>query len=190
MKLYVVSAYCVIFFSMPAFAAERYFSLASGVWLPSRTSTVNNNFRPVDISYDASWGIGGAIGVALDSGLRLENEIVYRQASPRGSNDNMWALGWMVNAWWDGRNSSPFTPYFGGGFGFGRGHVASPGPVDNSGFGIAYQVGGGVDYKIDQRLSLDVGYRYFGVSDTSSNGGVGSVDLVGSSVLAGLRWRF
>lgn len=96
----------------------------------------------------------------------------------------------MVNAWWDGRNGSPFTPYFGGGFGFGRGHVASPGPIDNSGSGKAYQVGGGVDCKIDQQLSLDVGYRYFGLSDTSSNGGAGSVDMVGSSVLTGIRWRF
>jgi opacity protein-like surface antigen len=142
------------------------------------------------IEYNTGWALGGAFGASLDSGLRLENELIYRQASPRTAGGDLWTLAWMINVWWDARNSSPFTPYFGGGFGLGRGHVASPGPIDNSGSGAVYQVGGGLDYKFDRHLSLDVGYRYFGIADTSSSGGVGSVDLAGSSVLAGLRWRF
>lgn len=190
MKLKFVLAACVTLFTTPVFAAERYFSLAAGSWLPGHTSTVDYNFRPVDVSYDAGWSIDSTIGIALDNGLRLENELVYRQAAPKTSADDMWALGWLVNIWWDGRNSSPFTPYLGGGFGFGRGHVSSPGPVINSGSGIAYQAGGGMDYKIDHRLSLDVGYRYFGISDTSSNGGIVTVDLEGSSFLAGIRYKY
>lgn len=178
------------FISNPSFAAERYFSPSTGIFAPGKTTTVDNSFKPVSIDYNTGWALGGAFGAGFDSGLRLENELIYRQASPRAPGGDLWALAWMVNIWWDARNNSPFTPYFGGGFGFGHSHVASPGPVDNSGSGVAYQAGAGLDYKIDRLLSLDIGYRYFGISDISSDGGVGSVDLVGSSVLAGLRWRF
>ena len=191
-KKFIIFSISAIMVSVcsPLFAAERYFSLSTGIFSPSKTTTVDNSFKPASIDYNVGWALGGAFGVGFDSGLRLENELVYRQTSPRTSGGDLWALAWMLNVWWDARNSSPITPYFGGGFGFGRGHVASPGLIDNSGSGIAYQAGGGLDCKIDQRLSLDVGYRYFGLSDTSSNGGVGAVDLVGSSVLAGLRLRF
>ena len=177
-------------FSVQSFAAERYLSLTAGTFSPGNTASLDNNFKSTNIEYNTGWALGGAFGAGFDSGLRLENELIYRQASPRTAGGDLWALAWMINVWWDARNSSPFTPYFGGGFGLGRGHVASPGPIDNSGSGAAYQVGGGLDYKFDRHLSLDVGYRYFGIADTSSSGGVGSVDLAGSSVLAGLRWRF
>jgi opacity protein-like surface antigen len=189
MKYILLAASCIILFAMPALAAEKYFALSAGTWLPAKTSTIDYNFRQIDTTYDAGWGIGGAFGVAIDNGLRLENELVYRQAKAKPANDT-WTLGWLVNIWWDARNSSPVTPYFGGGFGFGRGHVASPGPVDNSGSGIAYQAGGGIDVRLDRRLSLDIGYRYYGLADLSSNRGVGSVDLTGSSIMAGIRYKF
>lgn len=174
--------------AVPTFAAERYFLLATGVWFPHKSNTVNNSFQPVNVSYNTGWGIGGAVGIALDNGLHLENELVYRQASARGTSDDQWALGWLVNAWWHARNSTRITPYFGGGFGFGRGHASSPGPMDNNITGVAYQAGGGVDIRLDRRLSLDLGYRYFGITDTGSH--ESGFDLAGSSVMAGFRLLF
>lgn len=96
----------------------------------------------VDIYHhpDSGWGVARTIGMALDNGFRLENELVYRTAAARGSAESLWALGWLVNIW-DIRNKSSITPYLGGGFGIGLGRVASPGPVDNYGQGVAYQAG-------------------------------------------------
>lgn len=188
MKRLFLIATLVVLTTTQAFAAERYFSLATGAWFPGHTNTVNNSLQPFNISYNTGWSIGGAVGVAMDNGLRLENELVYRQASARGTGDDQWALGWMVNAWWDARNSTKITPYFGGGFGFGRGHASSPGPVDNDITGVAYQAGGGVDIRLDRSLSVDLGYRYFGISDMGNHGS-GS-DLSGSSVMAGMRLKF
>jgi len=190
MKYVIAVTVSIILFATHSFAAERYWSLTAGTWHPEQTSSADFNFQEIGVSYDPGWSIGATIGTAFDKGFRLENELVYRQAAAKGSSDDMWALGWLVNIWWDGRNSSRYTPYFGGGFGFGRGHTGSPGPVDNSGYGIAYQAGGGVDVRFDPRLSLDIGYRYFGIADTYSGNGVGSFNPAGSSVSAGLRWRF
>lgn len=115
----------------------------------------------VDIYHhpDSGWGVAGTIGMALDNGFRLENELVYRTAAARGSAESLWALGWLVNIWYDIRNKSSITPYLGGGFGIGLGCVALPGPVDNYGQGVAYQAGGGLDFRIDHKMSFDVGFR-------------------------------
>jgi len=172
------------------FAAERYFAVTPGVWLPGKTIGA--------VKYDAGWSLGGAAGVSFENGLRLENELVYRQAEAKGVKDDQWVLGWLVNLWWDGKNSSSVTPYFGGGFGYGRGkvamgEVATAGvvvPVDRVGTGVAYQAGGGFDIRLDRGLSLDLGYRYFGISDGSRGDGVGGFDLAGSSVTAGLHAKF
>jgi opacity protein-like surface antigen len=168
---------------------ERYFAIGAGAWLPGKTSSLDTNFSPVDVSYKTGWGLGAAVGVAADNGLRLENELVYREAVAKGASDSQWSLGWLINVWWDAKNSSPFTPYFGGGFGYGRGTIASPGPFDNSGSGIAYQAGGGIDYRLSSGLSLDLGYRYFGIGSLSGNDN-SSFDLAGSSLMAGVRMRF
>jgi len=179
----------IFMYALPSFAAERYFSVTPGVWLPYHTSTIYYNLQPINSSYSAGWSLGGAVGASFDNGLRIENELVYRQASARGMNDDQWNLGWLVNLWWEGRNSTRITPYFGGGVGFGRGHVASPVSIDNSGSGIAYQAGGGFGYRIHDNVSLDLGYRYFGITDSSSNN-IGGIELAGSSWVAGLRMRF
>src|SRR5450631_293633 len=177
--------------ALPAFATDRYFGLAGGAWLPGKTSSFDVNFYPVKVDYKSGWSAGGTFGVAFDSGMRLDNEIVYRQSSARSSSDDQWALGWLINIWWDARNSSPLTPYFGGGFGYCRGSIASPGPIEGSGTGVAYQAGGGVDVRLQRGFSLDLGYRYFGIADLASNNNVGDgFDLAGSSIMAGLRMRF
>jgi opacity protein-like surface antigen len=167
-----------------------YYSLSAGVWLPAHTSSVDASLKPTETHYNAGIGIGGAIGIDLGQIFRLENELSYRYSDAKSSGGNNWALAWMLNGWIETRNYSPVTPYFGGGFGLGRGHISTNGPSDGDVTGVAYQVGGGLDIRLDRRLSLDIGYRYFGISDTSDNNGTGSNDLAGSSVLAGLRVRF
>ena len=180
----------MLLISSSALAAVPYYSLSAGAFFPGKTSTVDNSLRPVSVSYDAGWGVVGTIGAALDSGLRVENEVSYRQALAKGSSEDMFVLLWTVNIWYDFFRQSAVSPYAGGGFGYGRGSVASPGLVDNSGSGVAWQAGGGISWRIDPKLLVDVGYRYFGIEDTSSGSGVGAFNPTGSSVMAGLRVGF
>lgn len=179
----------VLLMTAPALAAERYFSLFGGVYAPAGTAATDKTFKAVDVDYNAGWGVGATVGAAWDNGLRLENELSYKQADSRNASDQAWALGWLLNGWFDLRNSSPWTPYLGGGLGLGRGHAASPGYVDHTSTGLAYQAGCGVALKLARGLDLDLGYRYFGISDTSDEG-IGSGDLSGSSFQAGVRLKF
>ncbi len=172
-----------ILLSTTVLAADKYISLAGGTFSPVSTTTFDSNLSTVTVNYDTGYAVGGTVGADFN-GLRIENELIYRQANP-----DAWALGWLINAWYDVKNSSPLTPYLGGGCGLGRGHAASPGIIDNDIAGIAYQAGGGLTWQIQPNISIDLGYRYFGITDTSSNGS-GTNDLAGSSFLLGGRFRF
>ena len=174
---------------LPA-SAERYVSLTPGLWLQSQTSSVDYSLRPVSVDYSPGWSLGAAVGGAYENGCRLETELIYRQALPKQGNDNTWIAGMLMNLWWEARSESGITPYFGGGFGGARAHVSSPGLVDNSGGGVSYQVGGGIGIRIDPRLVLDIGYRYFGVWDVNNSGNIGNVNLSVSSITTGLRVGF
>lgn len=166
-----------------------YFSLSGGAWVPSNTTSNDASLTPTEAHYDTGAAVSGAVGAELGPYFRLENELSYRYASGRDDVGDTWAFAWMLNAWLQARNQTPVTPYFGGGFGLGRGHVISAGPWDGNMTGVAYQVGCGLDIRLDRRTSLDVGYRYFGISDTS-NGNPGNDGLAGSTISAGVRIHF
>ena len=182
------SAFQRPYYYEPSHNFSPYFTISGGAWLPAHTSALDTSLTTTEKRYDGGVGVGAAIGMEIGQILRLENELSYRYASGRGGGDT-WALGWMVNAWLQARNQTPVTPYFGGGFGLGRGHVASAGLGDGDVTGVAFQAGAGLDILLDRRTSLDLGYRYFGISDTGNH--IGSAnDLAGSSFMAGVRFRF
>jgi opacity protein-like surface antigen len=89
------------------------------------------------------------------------------------------ALAFMFNCFFDLHNDSPVTPYFGGGAGFATLHLddtfgSSTGGrsqlyFDDDDAVFAYQAGAGLEFAINRRLSLDVGYRYFGTSQAHFN---------------------
>lgn len=127
---------------------------------------------------------GGAAGVAFERAggrLRLEFEGRYRDpigeavedvdsaASVRAAN------GWstLVNAWRDIDLTDRFGIYVGGGIGGGGyGALALQGSVPAENFtvngsgsmsGFAWQAGGGAIYEITDRVTFDLGYRFFAV---------------------------
>lgn len=189
MKLVLFFCSVLIIFTIPAYASENYIALSGGMWSPTSSSTIDYNIQPLDISYGAGWQLGAAIGVGTESGFRLENELTYMHAPAKSYSENMYALAWMLNAWWDIRNGTRFTPYLGGGVGVARGSMASPGPVDNSGSCVAYQLGGGVDFQLIKGWSLDLGYRHIGTIGSIDNSN-GVFKLSGTSITSGLRLRF
>jgi len=107
----------------------------------------------------------------------------------------------MCNAFFDLHNSSPITPYLGGGIGFATMYLSDtfvpgdPVPIyqaDNDTV-FAYQAGGGLDIALNRRISLDLSYRYFATTKAKfgSNSDV-TTDLTFRShnTAVGLRVKF
>ena len=137
---------------------------------------------------DPLFSAGGAAGVAFErvSGrLRVEFEARYRDpiggafADADSSASLRAANGWsaLVNAWRDVDLTERLGIYAGGGIGGGgygslAVHSAVPASnftVDGSGSagGFAWQAGGGVIYDLTERITLDVGYRFFEIDSGS-----------------------
>lgn len=175
----------LILSAVPAMAGDL--TLSAGRWNPRNSHTIDNNLNPLDIAYDSGYQLAAAIG-GSSGAVRIENELAYRTAEAQQNRGKMSALTLMFNAWFNLRNSSPFTPYVGGGVGYARGSMASPGAVDNTGSHAAYQYGGGLDFRLNQAVSLDFGYRHIAkIGDNTSGGGF---NLAGHSFTTGLRLAF
>jgi ABC-type multidrug transport system fused ATPase/permease subunit len=117
-------------------------------------------------------------------------------------------LAMMFNCFFDLHNSSPVTPYLGGGIGFAALYLDNTfgtivnGPFAGAGATLywedddavfAYQVGAGLEIALNRQLSLDVGYRYFGTDDanfTSQPFGQASLKLQSHNAAVGVRVKF
>ena len=180
--------------SAPASAEGLYFSAAGGVSLLQNADN-SNIMPPVDVTstYDGGWAIGGAVGYALPTGLRLEAEVAYREVSldelkiaedgglgvalvgaplngvttPADGRET--ALSVMGNIWYDIDTGTPLTPYLGGGIGFARiplDEVSVGGVeiVNDRDTVFAYQLGVGLAYALTDHVSVTVDYRFFGTT--------------------------
>lgn len=145
---------------------------------------------PMDGSInDTLFTAGGAAGVAFDRAngmLRAEFEARGRDVlqgqnnlyQPDGSffdNPQVRATdGWstMANLWRDFDVGERAGIYAGGGIGAGGYRFISvmpPPPIATSGVTeFAWQAGGGVTYAFTERLTLDLGYRFFAIGTGSS----------------------
>lgn len=130
---------------------------------------------------------GGAVGVAVTrhgGQLRIEGEVRYRDGVQRagtagpsfslaiGAEDN-WSS--MVNLWRDVAITRSVGVYGGGGIGaggyrfdldqqLGLGRIVSNQQVT----AFAWQVGGGAIYAVGDRITLDLGYRFFSTLDADA----------------------
>lgn len=165
------------------------------------------------VEFDPGLNIGGTGG--YDFGyMRLEGEMSYKYAemsnittaegvrfgNPDGGSIGVFAM--MANAFVDLHNSGPITPYFGGGVGFANlylsgdfGDVTANGtffyPEDDDTV-FAYQAGAGLGIALNRRLTLDIGYRYFGTARATFSNGFDSASLKYEShnAAVGVRVKF
>jgi opacity protein-like surface antigen len=150
-------------------------------------------------------GAEGAIGVALArpaGSLRLELEARGRQAgeSPDVVGDAArtaagatatWST--MANAWRDVSVTKRIGLYAGGGIGGGGVSTGTAGngaaaidsiPMTDASLGstgmtgLAWQAGGGVTYAMNERVTLDFGYRYRGIEPAAGNGRVDGSEAI------------
>lgn len=133
-------------------------------------------------SFDPGIYTGGTIG--YDTGfVRFEGELSYRYSEFdtitdaaggrfRSVDGNLGVFATMFNVFVDLKNDSRVTPYFGGGIGAATIMLNKTTGIYPSGtYDIIYdkaddtvfaaQVGGGMDIALNNRFSLDLGYRYF-----------------------------
>lgn len=138
---------------------------------------------------DSNVSIGGGLALGYDFWyqynvpVRVEAEYMIRSTTHFQNTDrNVRAVvpqTIFANAYADFHNTTPVTPYVGGGVG-----VAFVGPENN----FAWNVGGGASYDITDFLKASLGYRFVSYGNIEDKDTTGL--LYGHEVLAGLRWTF
>jgi len=147
------------------------------------------------VSFDPGLVAGGAIGLDFEL-LRIEANVDYRRAdiskfASNSVNGDLQLLSYMVNAHLVAPLQSPVKPYILGGAGFATAFIsdfaASPSSKQsNSRF--AYELGAGIGYDIKRNVTLDMNYRYFGVSAFDFKGTKFSYSA--NNVLFGVRYSY
>lgn len=125
------------------------------------------------ITTDSGYNAGAILGLRFSPTLRGEVEFSYssndtkKLKSPAVDYDgSIDAIFGLVNLWYDVPVNGAFKPYAGGGIGFARVSQdartsgLAEALVDDSDTAFAGQIGFGVKYKLNQRGTLDIGYRY------------------------------
>ncbi|MDA8428635.1 MAG: outer membrane beta-barrel protein [Geobacteraceae bacterium] len=191
-KLIVIAALAAL--ALPAVCSAApprpgaYVSGFLGVTVPKDSDVTGIDFLGTpplsideQIEFDPGINVGGTAG--YDFGIvRLEGELSYKQGEMKSVtlttgdrvNDvdgSLGVLAMMFNGFFDLHNSTPVTPYWGGGIGFAAMHLSDTFAPDGSliyqagdDTVFAYQAGAGLDIALNRQLSLDLGYRYFGTA--------------------------
>ncbi|MCX7098522.1 MAG: outer membrane beta-barrel protein [Methylococcales bacterium] len=134
--------------------------------------------------YDPGYVASIALGYRIAEPFRVEFEGLY-QGNDRNSYNETFTSGsyyyhnsgklngqrermaFLVNGYYDFKNSSAFTPFLTGGLGGYHLSLKSNNVDLSNDLDFAWQVGAGVNYKLDDRISFDLKYRYFGGADTT-----------------------
>lgn len=166
------------------------------------------------IGYAFDFGLGAVRG-ELETGLMSQEIESHTLAAIATTLSDPLAFGTteivygMVNAAVDFDAGMGFKPFVAGGIGLAevnfKNHgvtlaapvgVLGPGNVtamNDRDTGLAWHVGGGVGYEIDQNITLEASYRYFGVNEvelTAVDGTVSSVPIRQHQAMLGVRYGF
>ena len=224
MKTFLIAITALTIFSIPSLGSAAtgrpgpYFTVFLGAsFAKDQTMSGYDSFNNVSyndqLKFDTGIYTGGTGG--YDFGfMRLEGELSYRYAnidSVTFSNGNRFTpdndsyigvFATMFNVFFDLHNSSPLTPYVGGGIGFASIYLNDTYGNGQNGYGqlyadsndtvFAYQFGTGVDIALNNRYSLDLGYRYFRTDKAHFDSYLGSSELEFEShnAMAAFKMKF
>jgi opacity protein-like surface antigen len=142
----------------------------------------------IDFKSDSGLALTGAVGYNFGH-VRMEAELAYQQNDiesldlyePQGRLKDIMASGetssvsGLLNGYYDFINISSLTPFVTAGVGFTKVEMKNLGMFVNNEFievegtpdgtAMAYQVGGGFSYALNNKLSFDLKYRYFAAVD-------------------------
>jgi opacity protein-like surface antigen len=174
----------------------KYVSVQGGV-----TFTQDGDLNRESLVLDDGYSINVAFGKrlkALDKRVRVEAELGYQKSNVDtvdGKNDkysgDVKAYSLLVNGYIDFVKGKKIVPYITAGIGLAKidSDVNNFAHVDDG--GLAYQVGAGIAYHINDNWHIDLKYRYFGVVDMNGfQGDSLNPEFATNSVLLGVRYRF
>lgn len=191
-----------------AFAApgRPYFSIFGGAHFPVETELTDEFGQTVDTKFDTGYVVGGSIGYTFPYTVRVEAEFAYRNADfdemtfpfdgtvKMDSDSSVSTFSMLGSIYYDFRNPSNITPYFGGGIGFANVSV-DRGSVRGTTYWysddetvFAYQVGGGFGFELGPMTTLDIGYRFFGTDEVHFD--VARANFNSHNVTVGIRQSF
>ena len=187
-------------------------------WLSDADNTGDISSLNVESESDNGLGLAGALGYRYNKNVRFEAEINYRDndadsltITNAGSltgltadaDGDVTSWGGMANVYYDFDGVGPvkeggkLVPYVMGGLGWANVDVdVSAGGVqltDDDDSVFAYQLGAGVGYDVAERVTLDLGYRYYTTDDpdlTDSSGADFESEYENHSVMASVRYAF
>jgi len=188
-----------------------YLQFQAGGYLPD-VAKADDPQGTFNLEFDTGYVAGVAVGYELDPTKGLGQgrvEVAYSYLSTSvdkvefadgkiPSTGDLTLQTLLCNVWGVYRNTSRWTPYYGGGLGLGwvqvdelkvSGQLLS----DDDAYGLAYQLGLGVDYALQDQFWLDMGYRFQGVWDVDfaeTGGSSFSANIHGHSLVLGLRIGF
>ena len=184
MKKRILIAACAIPFVICSTAlAEVYVSGNIGLAMPndSDTDLIYSGF-PVTVTFESDEGL--ALGVAVGYGFgngRIEVEYAYQQNDLEEIELSVFGFSaseiiggetnsnsFLLNGYYDFKNTSSFTPFLSAGLGVSNVEVDSGGSADDTVF--AYQLGAGVAYAITDKFFVDLKYRYFATENPELDG--------------------
>jgi len=147
-----------------------------------------------DLEFDNEFTFGGFVGKQFGENLRVEGELSYLGASPdcigkcSTVDFDVSVLTILGNVWVDIPVGNSFTPYVGGGVGYGSVEIDTDGLGSEDDSGLAYQVGFGV--RLGESRAFDVGYRYRAVSVELEDFSGDDVDATAHVFQVGWTGRF
>ncbi len=149
-----------------------------------------------DLEYDPGFALLGQVGGYLPYNFRLEAELGWRrnemdELGGVGIDGDINVLSLMGNLYYDIPTGTAFTPYVG--VGLGGAHMMFDTPAADDDDNVwAYQGIAGVDYRINDTLSLKADYRYFATQDFDAHGPGGRVEseYATHNVMIGFTYRF
>jgi opacity protein-like surface antigen len=227
-KLLLLSCATVIGLTSHAMAAEKtgfYAGIKAGTAFMSADdiSNTTNTAAPAAVNKDsednAVFALGASVGydwTTKGAPVRTELEYAYRHdfsydanptfigaAIPTSTKSEMTSHTVMVNAYYDFKTKTKFTPYLGGGIGVSWNNTDTDGTVIATGVSqnysetkanFAWNLTAGVGYQLTDAITLDANYRYVdlgkAVWGNPATAELTSDDLTAHEVYLGLRYAF
>jgi opacity protein-like surface antigen len=163
--------------------AKTYISGSTGLGISGTWEEVNFD----DSKYDNAVAWNGAVGNNFGS-YRLEAALGYESHNLNGSNsDKTSFLTIMANGYYDFDSGSKIIPYLMAGAGVANVDVFWT--TENS-TSFVWQVGAGAGFKIDDNVTMDLGYRYIKPEGLQCPYDNNDVSWNSQHIMAGVRYQF
>jgi len=207
-RIAILGVVCSMLLSLSsiAYSAGLYVSGSVGVAVPNDSEVTDATLPGITMNIESDMGmaLGAGIGYAFTDYMRVEGEVAYQMTEFSKANllgvdldltGDISSLALFLNCYFDFVNTSSFTPFIGGGVGVAKVEMNE---LNFPGLGLpsssdddtvfAYQVVAGVGYAVNDTVTIDAKYRYFGTSTPELDGS--DVEYSSHNIYFGIRIYF